>query len=193
MLWSRRNWYFFMIQSTLLTLKKWYFEKVLFCDPLNTFNFDKGIPWKSVIFVSRQYWLLWKNYIHIFLYAYLNDVLDNITCINICRDAWYVMRFCLIRDHIVCLFSDCVGMCIQLSVFALSCFYYGPMALQYWIKSINHYYYYHRLTIYLWFIYAITASTTTTSTTNSNTITKTKTTTTTTSSTSSTKKKTTTI
>ena len=44
-----------------------------------------------------------------------------------------VMRFCLILDHIVCLFSlpMYVRMCIQLSVFVLSCLYFGPMALQY--------------------------------------------------------------
>ena len=28
-----------------------------------------------------------------------------------------------------------VRMCIQLSVFVLSCLYFGPMALQYWINQ----------------------------------------------------------
>ena len=37
------------------------------------------------------------------------------------------------RQYTLFFFSDyvCTCMCIQLSVFALSCLYYGPMALQY--------------------------------------------------------------
>ena len=51
-----------VLPSILLTLKKWYFVKVLFCDSANAIDFKKVLLWTSVTLWSRQYCWLWRSY-----------------------------------------------------------------------------------------------------------------------------------